>query len=150
MGIEDVPERDTVLALSVLREPIFEPVGSSIVSKAFGSLRRCTRYVLLRYKPPLRIVRARIAPMLALMYAPQPDPEEGVGEPSRARRIRERPVNDEHGEDAKKEVETKRIEAPKGVERPDDAVVVRVEEVDVLLQHRLVRVLIAPACGALW
>ena len=83
------------------------------------------------------------------MYAPHPNSEERVGQPSRTRRVRERPVNDEHGENAKKEVEPYRIEAPEGVERPDDPVVVRVEEVDVLLQHRLVRVLVAPACGAL-
>ena len=58
-------------------------------------------------------------------------------------------MDDEHGHDAEREVESERVEAPKGVKRPDDAVAVGVEEVAVLLEDGLVRVRVGPRWGAL-
>ena len=108
------------------------------------------KHSLLRDETTLIIVRARVAPMLRLMYPVQVHPEERVGHPAGARHIREVDMDDERRQQAQENPEPERIEAAERVQRPDDAVLVRVEEVAMLLEDRLVRVRLCPAGRALW
>ena len=75
--------------------------------------------------------------MLRLVYVVQIHPEERVRDPPGARRVREVDMDKEHREHAQQEPEPERVEAAERVQRPDDAVLVRVEEVAVLLKDGL-------------
>lgn len=86
--------------------------------------------------------------MFRLVHVVEEEAEERVGQQPRARRVREVEVDDEHGERAKEHPKAERVEAAEGVERPDDAVAVRVEEGAVLLEHGLVCVLLRPLRAA--
>ena len=61
----------------------------------------------------------------------------------------EREGKEGDGEQAEGEPKAQGVEAPEGVEWPDDAVAVGVEELAVLLDDGLVRVRVSPAGGAL-
>ena len=59
-------------------------------------------------------------------------------------------MDEEHREHAQEEPEPERVEAAKRVERPDDAVLVRVEEIAVLLEDGLLCVVVGPVGRAVW
>lgn len=72
--------------------------------------------------------------MLVLVDAGRVDAEEGVGEPAWERGITEVGVDYEDGEEGEQDAIPETVEADVGVERPDDAVGVGVEEGEVLLE----------------
>ena len=78
--------------------------------------------------------------MLALVYPLKPNTAQRVRERARARWVREQRVRGERRHRARREPEPERAQPAEGVERPDDAVVVPVEERAVLLEHGRVRV----------
>ncbi|EHK97539.1 hypothetical protein M7I_6692 [Glarea lozoyensis 74030] len=80
------------------------------------------------------IIGAAVTSVFGFMHILQIDPEEGVREPGRGGGIGEIGVDDEDGEEREQDVEADAVEADVGVLRPDDAVVVAVEEIAVLLE----------------
>lgn len=79
--------------------------------------------------------------MLRLVYVLEIEAEEQVREQVRAREIGQARVDHAHGDQAHEEVEAHVAEPAVRVPRPDDAVLVRIEELAVLLEDSLVRVL---------
>lgn len=77
--------------------------------------------------------------------------EERIRKPARARRVRKIPVNDEYSNPRKDDAEAEAMKPYECILWPDNAIVVAIEEVAVLLQDSLVRVLFGPVvvCGTL-
>jgi hypothetical protein len=72
------------------------------------------------------------------------DPKERVWDPGRGCWVREVDVDYVKSDQRHEDVEAQRAEAPICITRPEDAIVVRVEEVTVLLKDGLVRVFLVP------
>jgi hypothetical protein len=105
---------------------------------------------LLRQETAFMIIRAGITSMLRLVRIHEEEAEKGVREPARACGVGEVDVDDEHGDEGEDVVEAQAVEPDEGVLRPENAVVVAVEEVAVLLDYALVRVFSRPVafCAA--
>lgn len=79
------------------------------------------------------IICPRVTSMFGAVNILEKKSEERVGQPPGLRRVRKVDVDDEHGDEAGENVEAESVEPDEGVLRPEDAVVVAVEEVAVLL-----------------
>lgn len=71
--------------------------------------------------------------MLVLVDVGDVEAEEGVWEPGRDGRVREVGVDDEDGDKGENDAKAQAEESPKRIGWPKDPVVVRIEEVAVLL-----------------
>jgi hypothetical protein len=105
---------------------------------------------LLGQETPFMIERAGITPMLRLVRIHEEEAEKGIGKPAGACGVGEVDVDDEDGDEGEDVVEAEAVEPDEGVLWPENAVVVAVEEVAVLLYYALVRVFTRPValCAA--
>lgn len=87
--------------------------------------------------------------MLVFVNVGRVDAEEGVGDPGCKRGVGEVCVDNEGSEEREEDAEAELVEAVEGVLRPDDIVLVGIEEFAVLLEDRLLRVSARPIamCG---
>lgn len=112
--IPHIPQRQRVLArLSILCEDILK---------------------FLRDEAAFVIVRVCIAAVFRFVDVGGEDAEEGVGEVGGLGRVGEVEVDDQGGDGGEDPVEAEFVETDERVERPDHAVTVGIEEIDVLLQ----------------
>lgn len=97
------------------------------------------------------IVCVTIATMLAHVNVLQVQPEERIREPGVQCRVREETVDDDNSNERQDSSKTKCVKATEIVERPYYAIVVKVEEIDMLLKDSLARMIACPGvvCGAL-
>jgi hypothetical protein len=116
-------DRDVVSSTGILEEDFFE---------------------LLRDEAAFIVVGSRVAAMLGTINVWHVDPKEWVGNPGAARWVREVDVDYVKSDQRHENVEAQRAEAPVCITGPEDAIMVRVEEVTVLLEDGLVRVFLVP------
>lgn len=107
-----LPDIQAIAPIRVLGEHILEP---------------------LRHKPPLGVVRAGVAPVLAFVDVGEAHAEIGVWDARVERGVRERGVDDEDGQEGQQDPEAELVEAAVCICRIDYVVVVGVEEGAVLL-----------------
>jgi hypothetical protein len=105
---------------------------------------------LLRQETSFMIIRAGVTPMLRLVRIYEKEAEKRIGKPAGACGVGEVDVDDEDGDEGEDIVEAETVESDEGVLWPENAVVVAVEEVAVLLYYTLVRVFSRPValCAA--
>ena len=96
---------------------------------------------VLRSEPAFAVERHTIAAMFVLVVPIHLDPQVGIGQPRRTRRVRQVDIDDKGREDAEVRVPAKAPASEVSVQGRDDAVAVRVEVIAVL-DDGLVRVLV--------
>jgi hypothetical protein len=104
-------------------------------------------FKLLRDISALVIIRSRISSMFRPVHVLEIYPEQRVGQPSIRSWVREVDVYDKGCDNGQQDAEAEAVEPNEGVIRRHHAVAVLVEEVAMLLQHRLVCVFLGPAVG---
>lgn len=92
---------------------------------------------LLWYISAFIVVRSSVTSMLGFMDMSLVDPEEWIREPvaRRERKIAEAEMDDQKGEKGQGDIVAKATEANVSILRPDDAIVVTIEEINVLLEN---------------
>jgi hypothetical protein len=124
--VDNVPPREVIASIGILCKDLLKLLG---------------------HEAPLVVVGACVAAVLCAIDLLEVDTEEGIGNPRGARRPREVDVDDEEGDGREDDAEAQTMEPHECVLRPQNTVVVPVEEVAVLLEDGLVGMFLGPVVG---